>query len=33
MFAVELETLAMRAFADLNSSARLQLARDRFIPG
>ena len=33
MFAIELETLAMRAFADLNSSARLQLVRDRFIAG
>ena len=31
VFAVELETLPMRAFADLNSSARLQLVRDRFI--
>ena len=31
VFAVELEILAMRAFADLNSSARLQLVRDRFI--
>ena len=31
--AVELETLVMRAFADLNSSARLQLVRDRFIAG
>ena len=33
VFAVELEMLAMRAFADLNSSARLQLVRDRFIAG
>ena len=31
VFAIELETLAMRAFADLNASARLQLIRDRFI--
>ena len=33
MFAVELETLALKAFADLNSSARLQLVRNRFIVG
>ena len=33
MFAVELETLAMRAFGDLSSSARLHLVRDRFIAG
>ena len=33
MFAVELETLAMRAFGDLSSTARLQLVRDRFIAG
>ena len=33
MFAVELETLALKAFGDLNSSARLQLVRDRFIAG
>ena len=31
VFAVELETLAMRAFGDLSSLARLQLVRDRFI--
>ena len=33
VFAVELETLALRAFGDLSSSARLQLVRDRFIAG
>ena len=33
VFAIELETLAMRAFADLNASAYLQLVRDRFIAG
>ena len=33
VFAVELETLAMRAFGDLSLSARLQLVRDRFIAG
>ena len=33
MFAIELETLAMRAFADLNASARLQLVCDIFIAG
>ena len=33
MFAVELERLAMRAFGDLSSSARLQLVCDRFIAG
>ena len=33
MFAVELETLAMRAFGDLSSSAHLQLVCDRFIAG
>ena len=33
MFAVELETLAMRAFGDLSSLAHLQLVRDRFIAG
>ena len=33
VFAVELETLAFRAFGDLSSSARLQLVRDRFIVG
>ena len=33
LFAIELETLARRAFADVNASARLQLVRDRFIAG
>ena len=33
LFAVELETLALKAFGDLSSSARLQLVRDRFIVG
>ena len=33
VFAIELETLVMRAFADLNVSARLHLVRDRFIAG
>ena len=33
VFAVELETLALRAFKDLSLSARLQLVHDRFIPG
>ena len=33
VFAVKLETLAMRAFGDLSSPARLQLVRDRFIDG
>ena len=33
VFVIELETLAIRAFADLNASARLQLIRDRFIAG
>ena len=33
VFAIELETLAMRAFVDLNTSVRLQLIRDRFIAG
>ena len=33
VFAVQLETLAMRVFADLNPSAHLQLVRDRFIAG
>ena len=31
VFAVELETLAMRVSGDLSSSARLQLVCDRFI--
>ena len=33
IFAVELETLAMRAFGDLSQLARLRLVRDRFIVG
>ena len=33
VFAIELKTLAMRAFADLNASAHLQLVRDIFIAG
>ena len=33
MFAIELETLARRAFADVNASVWLQLVRDRFIAG
>ena len=33
VFAIELETLARRAFADVNASVRLQLVRDRFIAG
>ena len=33
VFAVKLETLAMRTFGDLNPLARLQLVRDRFIAG
>ena len=33
MFAIELERLAMRAFADLNASERLQLVCDRLIAG
>ena len=33
IFAVELETLALRAFGDLSLSASLQLVRDRFIAG
>ena len=31
VFAMELETLARRAFADVNVSVRFQLVRDRFI--
>ena len=31
VFAIELETLARRAFADVKASVRLQLVRDRFI--
>ena len=33
LFAIELETLARRAFADVNTSIQLQLVRDRFIAG
>ena len=33
VFAIELETLARRAFADFNASVRFQLVRDRFIAG
>ena len=33
VFAIELKTLARRAFADVNASAHLQLVRDRFITG
>ena len=33
VFAIELETLARRAFADVNASVQLQLVRDRFIAG
>ena len=33
VFAIELETLARRAFADVNASLRLQLVWDRFIAG
>ena len=33
MFAIELETLAQSAFADVNTSVQLQLVRDRFIAG
>ena len=33
VFAIELETLARRAFADINTSIQLQLVRDRFITG
>ena len=33
VFAIELETLARRAFADVNASIQLQLVRDRFIAG
>ena len=33
IFAVELETLAMRAFGVLSQLARLRLVRDRFIAG
>ena len=33
VFAIELKTLARRAFADVNASVWLQLVRDRFIAG
>ena len=33
VFAVELETLAWRVFADVNASVHLQLVRHRFIAG
>ena len=33
VFAIELETLARRAFADVNTLVQLQLVRDRFIAG
>ena len=33
VFAIELETLARRAFADIDSSIQLQMMRDRFIDG
>ena len=33
VFAIKLETLARRAFADVNASVWLQLVRDRFIAG
>ena len=33
VFAIELETLAQRVFADVNTSIQLQLVRDRFITG
>ena len=33
VFAIELETLARRAFADVNTSVQLQMVRDRFIAG
>ena len=33
IFAVELETLARRAFSDIDSSIQLQVVRDRFIDG
>ena len=32
-FAIELETLARKAFVDVEASVRLQLVRDRFITG
>ena len=33
VFAIELETLARRAFVDIDSSLQLQMVRDRFIDG
>ena len=33
IFAIELETLARRAFSDIDSSIQLQMVRDRFIDG
>ena len=33
VFTIELETLARRAFVDVNTSIQLQLVRDRFITG
>ena len=33
IFAIELEMLARRAFADIDSSIQLQMVRDRFIDG
>ena len=33
IFAIDLETLARRAFADIDSSIQLQMVRDRFIDG
>ena len=33
MFAIELETLARRAFIDIDSSIQKQMVRDRFIDG
>ena len=33
IFAIELETLARRALADIDSSIQLQMVRDRFIDG
>ena len=33
MFAIELETLALRAFIDIDSSIQIHMVRDRFIDG
>ena len=33
IFAIELETLARRAFMDIDTSIQLQMVRDRFIDG